>query len=352
VKTLALSRIAALLELPAPPGLDLPITGMAHIDEAGPTELTFLGQERLLPALGRSRAAAVIIDRRLKPAGPVRPALLPVADVDLALARVLAQFAPPVPRPQPGVDPAARVDATARLGQSVAVGPLAVIGPECVIGHRSVIHAGVVIGAGVEIGEDCELFPNVVVRERVTIGHRVVLHSGAVVGTDGFGYRWDGTQHVKIPQIGTVIIEDDVEIGSCSCVDRAKFGATRIGRGTKIDNLVQIGHNAQLGPNCMIVGQAGVAGSARLGAGVVMGGQAGVKDHTILGDGVRVAACAAVMADVPAGETVSGYPAFPHRQSLREQAALRDLPELRVLVRKLQKELAQLRAERGDQAAP
>jgi UDP-3-O-[3-hydroxymyristoyl] glucosamine N-acyltransferase len=216
------------------------------------------------------------------------------------------------------------------------------------------------------LGDDCELFPNVVVRERCTLGHRVVIHAGSVMGSDGFGYRWDGEKHAKIPQIGVVIVEDDVEIGSCVCIDRAKFGATRIGRGTKIDNLVQVGHNAVTGPHCIVVGQAGMAGSVTLGAGVILAGQSAVKDHVHMGDrsilgpcsgvmddvppgqmvtGLPAMPCSGVMDDVPPGQMVTGLPAMPHRQMLREQAALRHLPELRTQVRKLQEELDALKAK-------
>jgi len=173
----------------------------------------------------------------------------------------------------------------------------------------------------------------------------VVIHASSVLGTDGFGYRWDGQKHAKIPQIGTVIVEDDVEIGSCVCIDRAKFSSTRVGRGTKIDNLVQIGHNVQIGPHCIIVGQAGLAGSVRLGERVVLGGQTAVRDHITIGDGAMSAACSAIAEDVEPKTVVSGMPAFPHRQSLREQAALRRLPDLVVQVRKIQEEIAKLKGK-------
>jgi UDP-3-O-[3-hydroxymyristoyl] glucosamine N-acyltransferase len=229
--------------------------------------------------------------------------------------------------------------ATAVLGEGVAIGPFVSIGNRTRIGSRSVIHAGCFIGDDVVIGNDCELFPNVTIRERITIGDRVVIHAGSVLGTDGFGYRWDGRRHAKIPQIGTIIIEDDVEIGSCVCIDRAKFSSTRVGKGSKIDNLVQIGHNVQIGPHCIIVGQVGLAGSVKLGAGVVLGGQAAVRDHISMGDGAMAAACSGVAEDVAPKQIVSGTPALPHRQSLREQAALRHLPEMRNEIRELQEKL-------------
>jgi UDP-3-O-[3-hydroxymyristoyl] glucosamine N-acyltransferase len=184
-----------------------------------------------------------------------------------------------------------------------------------------------------------------VIRQRISIGSRVIIHAGAVIGTDGFGYRWDGTRHAKIPQIGTVIIEDDVEIGSCACIDRAKMGATRIGRGTKIDNLVQIAHNSVVGPHSILAGQAGLAGSVVLGAGVVIGGQVAVADHLRIGDGAMVAGRSGVATDIDAKQIVSGMPALPHRQTLREQGALRKLPDLIHEMKKLQEEIEALKKQ-------
>jgi UDP-3-O-[3-hydroxymyristoyl] glucosamine N-acyltransferase len=235
------------------------------------------------------------------------------------------------------------VAASAVIGEGVRVGPNVVIGERATVGRGTVLHAGVYIGDDTAVGDDCEFFPHVVLRERLTIGSRVVIHAGSVLGTDGFGYRWDGTQHAKVPQIGTIIVGDDVEIGSCVCIDRAKFSATRIGRGTKIDNLVQIGHNVEVGEHCIIVGQAGLAGSAKLGRGVVLGGQVAVRDHITIGDGAMAAATSGIAEDVPPKTIVSGTPALPHRQSLREQAALRDLPDLRNRVKQLQEQVEALK---------
>jgi UDP-3-O-[3-hydroxymyristoyl] glucosamine N-acyltransferase len=236
---------------------------------------------------------------------------------------------------------------TATRGPDTAVGFNCFVGQRVSLGARTVLHPGVYVGDDTTLGDDCEIFPNVTIRERCTIGHRVIVHANSAVGSDGFGYRWDGTKHAKIPQIGTVVIEDDVEIGSCVCIDRAKFGATRVGRGSKLDNLVQFAHNVVAGPHCLLTGQSGVAGSAKLGAGVVLGGQSAVRDHVTMGDGAMLAACSGVMEDVDPKQIVSGLPALPHRQTLREQAAIRHLPELRTEVRKLQDELEQLRKSLG-----
>jgi UDP-3-O-[3-hydroxymyristoyl] glucosamine N-acyltransferase len=340
------AQIAQLLSCAPPPGADaVEITGVAAVDEAGPRQITYVFSDQYVSLLASSQAGALIVQTRLRIPSDWEARALRVDDPELAVAQVLELFAPPVPRPPAGVDPTARVATSAILEPDVAIGPHVVIGDNARIGRGSILHAGVYIGAATVLGQSCELFPHVIVRERITIGSRVIIHAGSVLGTDGFGYRWDGRQHQKIPQIGTVIVEDDVEIGSCVCIDRAKFGSTRIGRGTKIDNLVQIGHNVQVGPHCIIVGQAGLAGSSRLGSGVVLGGQTAVRDHISIGDGAMAAACSAIAEDVDPKTVVSGTPALPHRQSLREQAALRRLPDLVVQVRKLQEQIAELRKQ-------
>lgn len=319
------------------------ISGVAGLADADEQDISYLASDAFLRQFRQTRAAAVVVSKTVKLPANCRPTVLIVDDAELAMIRVLEMFAPPTPRPAPGIDPAARVAPDAVVAESAAIGPMVVVGRRSRIGPRSVIHAGVFIGDDVLIGQDCEIFPNVVVRERITIGDRVIIHAGSVLGSDGFGYRWDGARHAKIPQIGTVIIEDDVELGSCVCVDRAKFGTTRIGRGTKIDNLVQVAHNCVIGPHCLIVGQTGLAGSVVLGSRVTLGGQTAVRDHVTIGDGAAAAARSAIHEDVDANMIVSGMPALPHRQSLREQAALRRLPDLVAQVRKLQEEIAQLK---------
>jgi UDP-3-O-[3-hydroxymyristoyl] glucosamine N-acyltransferase len=347
-----LGDIARLLEVGAPAGYEgVAIGGLAMLSEAGPGDLSFLGSDKYLRAFRASKAAAFLVGRRVKLPGDHGRAVLVVEDADLAMAKVSEAFAPPVPRPAVGIDPAARVDATASVGRDVRVGHNVVIGAGARVGDRTVLHANVFVGDRTVVGADCELFPNVVVRERCTLGDRVVIHAGSVLGSDGFGYRWDGQRHAKVPQIGTVVVEDDVEIGSCVCIDRAKFGATRVGRGTKIDNLVQVAHNVVTGPHCLIIGQAGMAGSVTLGAGVILAGQCAVKDHVTMGDRSILGPCSGLLDDVEPGQMVSGIPAVPHRQRLREEAALRHLPELRVQVRKMQEELDALRKQLPGAAA-
>ncbi len=348
---ISLGDIATMLNCPVPPGAgQTPITGLATLVEARSGELSFLGHDRYVKQFKTTSATAVIVDRRVvlplevmtAPQGQ-KPILLLVDNADLAMSLVLQRFAPPIPRPHPGQHPSATIADSATIGDGARIGPNVVVDDATSIGRNVVLHAGVCIGANVTIGDDCEIFPNTVVRERVTIGSRVIINAGTVIGTDGFGYRWDGKKHAKVPQIGTVIIGDDVEIGSCVCIDRAKFAATVIGNGTKIDNLVQIAHNVKTGPHCIIVGQTGLAGSTELGAGVVLGGQVAVRDHIKIGDGAMAAATSGVADDIPAGEAVMGTPALPRRQALREQAAIRKLPELRVQVQKLAEEIEKLK---------
>jgi UDP-3-O-[3-hydroxymyristoyl] glucosamine N-acyltransferase len=344
MRSLTLSDIARILNCPSPIGDNSrSVTGIATLAEAAPTDLSFLGSEKYLADFHKTRSAAVLVQKRVKLPPNHGKTILLVDDADLAVAQLLTEFAPPIPRPPPGRHQSAVVAPSSSIADGARIGPNVFIGDDCRIGKNVILHAGVYVGSDVVIGDDCELFANVVVRERITLGHRVIIHAGSVLGTDGFGYRWDGKQHAKIPQIGTVIVEDDVEIGSCVCIDRAKFSATRIGRGTKIDNLVQIAHNCIIGPMCIITGQVGLAGSVTLGAGVVLGGQSAIRDHITMGDGSAAAGCSAVAEDVDPKTIVSGLPALPHRQTLREQAALRRLPDLVVQVRKLQEELKQLK---------
>jgi UDP-3-O-[3-hydroxymyristoyl] glucosamine N-acyltransferase len=344
-----LGALAVMIGATVPYGADpeTGLVGISSLTEATGEQVSFCSDVQYLAQLSVTRAAVVIVPRRLKVPAVVKAALLVVDESDLAVNKVLEYFAPPIPRPGVGVDPMARVDATATLAEGVRVGPFVTVGARTRMGKGCVLHPGVHLGEDVVLGEGCELFANVVVRERCTLGNRVVVHANSTIGSDGFGYRWDGRRHAKVPQIGVVLIGDDVEIGSNSCVDRAKFAATVVGPGTKIDNLVQVAHNVRTGAHCIITGQVGLAGSVVLGNGVVLGGQSAVRDHIQLGDGAMVAACSAVAEDVEAKMVVSGLPALPHRQSLREQAALRRLPELVQQMRKVQDDIETLQAAIG-----
>ena len=314
------------------------MAGVNTLDDAGPDELAFLSDAKYRPRLADTKAGAVLVSDGLADES-VRVPQVNVPNAAAAADTVLAMMAPPASRPDVGIDPSARVASTATLGRDVAIGPNAVVGDRCVIGHKTILHAGVVLHDDVTIGDGCELFPGVVIRERCTIGCRVTIHANSVVGTDGFGYRFDGRQHRKIPHVGTVVIEDDVEIGSCTTIDRGKFAETRIGSGTKIDNLVQIAHNVRIGRLCILCANVGIAGSTTVGDGVVLAGGSGLKDHIKVGDRAIIGAYGGATNDVPAGTTLVGVPGVPQRQFLREQAALRKLPELVKELRDLQKRL-------------
>jgi len=312
------------------------IDGLNSVEAGGLGELTFIGSPAHARLWSASKASAALVTEGLLPETPQSDipdsgrVLIFVSDADQAMIVLLEHFAPPVELPALGVDPAATVSPDADLGRGVRIGPGARVGARCRLGDDVTLHAGVVLYPDVSVGDGSVLHANCVVRERCTLGRRVVLHPGAVIGADGFGYRPDpaGRGLRKVPQIGIVEIQDDVEIGACACIDRAKFGATVIGEGSKVDNLVQIGHNCRIGRSCAIAGCVGLAGSVVLGDGVQIGGGAGIADHLRIGHGARVAGMSAVRTDVADGVTVIGVPAEPATLALRQLVALRKLPDL------------------------
>ena len=319
----------------------LRVDGVAALAEAGPHEITWVADDRHAGRLETSRAGAAVVATGF---GPTPMPVILTDDPNLAVIEILTAFAPPVGHPPPGVHESAVVSPTARLGEAVAVGANAVIGDDAILGDRTIVHPNVVIGCETRVGAECLFWPGVVIRERCRLGDRVICHPNATIGADGFGYHFTGGRHVKIPQIGTVEIDDDVEIGAGTCIDRAKFGATRIGQGVKIDNHVQIAHNVVIGPHSMIVAQVGLGGSARLGAGVVMAGRAGARDHVVIGDRAQVAAASVALRDVPAGKMVNGTPAIDHRTHLRSQVLVGRLPEYVALIKDLSRRVEQLEA--------
>jgi len=312
------------------------ISGVADLDTAQVGQISFVSDKTYLPKLAASAASAVVIAKDL---AVDRPAIV-VDRPDLAFAALLERFAPPLPHPV-GVHPSAIVDGT--LAAGVGIGPNVVIGAGSTVGERTVIHANVTIGPNVTIGADCVLWPGVVIRERCRIGDRVTIHPNATLGADGFGYNLVAGTYKKIPHIGIVVIENDVEIGAGACIDRAKAGATVIGTGTKVDNLVQIGHNVRIGANVILVAQVGIAGSTTLGQYVVLGGKVGVRDHVNIGDKVQVAACSCISKDIDAGQVVGGTPAQDVREFYRQQAQVRRLPELTGKVSELAKQVHELK---------
>jgi UDP-3-O-[3-hydroxymyristoyl] glucosamine N-acyltransferase len=280
----------------------------------------------------KSRAAAAVITEKLLPhfdAADPRP-LVAVPDADWGMIELLRAIEPPEPQPDVGVHASAIVHPSAQLGARVRIGPQVTIDAGARIGDDVILHPGVRIYADVEIGEGCVLHANAVVRHRCRLGRRVILHQNVSIGADGFGYRPPRGGHgwVKIPHLGNVMIEDDVEIGANSCVDRAKFGTTLVGEGTKIDNLCQIGHNVRIGKHVSISGLTGVAGSTIIEDGVMIGGGANIRDHITIGAKARVGGASGVAADVPAGMTVMGYPAADMQATLKQWASLRKLPEV------------------------
>jgi UDP-3-O-[3-hydroxymyristoyl] glucosamine N-acyltransferase len=334
----SLGALARLLDATLEGDAELPISGAAGLEDACPGDLVRVEDARWLAAAEASPAAALLVPRDLP--GVSRPALR-VADPRRAFIRVLACLYPPAPV-SPGVHPTAVIGECVTMGEGCAVMAGAVVGARARVGRGVVIHPHVVVGEDVEIGDETVLFPNVTLYPRVSVGRRVRLHAGAVIGADGFGYVSGPRGHEKIPHVGTVIIEDDVEVGANVTIDRATTGATRIGAGTKIDNLVQIGHNCRIGRNGLLVALVGLGGSTTLDDGVVVGGHAGLNDHIHVGSGVIVGGYSAVWGDVSTPGIVSGNPARPHRQQLQVQAALQRLPELARTVADLARRIARL----------
>ncbi len=308
--------------------LETRIESVETLDRAGPRELTFIGNEKFAGRWAASHASAALVEQGLSIDTDDGRPLIFVDGVDLAMAQVLEALAPAPPVPAEGVHPTATVAASASLGADVRIGPGCTVGERVRLGEGTVLHSNVTILDETCVGEGSVFWPGTVVRERCEIGERAIVHPNVTVGSDGFGYRPSGGGLVKLPQIGTVRIGRDVEIGAGTCIDRGKFSATEIGDGTKLDNLVQIAHNCRIGRGVVIAAQTGLAGSVTVEDGAVLGGKVGIRDHVTVGAGAELAAYAAVMEDVPAGATWLGYPAHNARDALREMAAVRKLPNL------------------------
>jgi UDP-3-O-[3-hydroxymyristoyl] glucosamine N-acyltransferase len=303
---------------------DLVLRGFAPADRAQAGDLTFAENESYLLRAEQSAASAIIVGVR---PGTSPKTLILVSNARIAFAKVLPMFFPEPVLPA-GVHPTAVVPASCRVDATAHVGPHCVLGENVQVGARSVLQGGNHVGANSRLGEDVNLFPNVVIYAGTEVGSRVRIHSGTVVGSDGFGYVLDEGKHRKVPQIGNVIIRDDVEIGANVTIDRGALGPTVIGRGTKIDNLVQVAHNVTIGEHCLLVSQVGIAGSTKLGNYVVLGGQVGIAGHLKLGNRVSVAAQSGVMHNIPDGEKWMWSPAQPDRQAKRQMIAVQQLPEL------------------------
>lgn len=325
---------------------DLMIDGLADPDTAMPSAITFIAKASMLDRLVSTRAVAAIVPKDTK---EINLPVIRVQDPVLAAA-VIHNFFLARPFVAAGIDSRACIGKDCRIPAEVSIGPLVVIGDRVVLGNRVTIYPGVVVGHDAEIGDDTVIHANVSVRERCRIGARVTIHNGAVIGADGFGYATDPKgEHIKRPQVGIVQIDDDVEIGANTCIDRATFGKTWIKRGCKLDNLIQIGHNVEIGEGCLLAGQCGIAGSVVLGRGVFLGGQVAITDHVCLGDRVKVAGQSGVIGDVEKGKVVSGTPAIPHRLWLRSSAVYTRLPELAKEIKEMQNNIAELSRRLAEQ---
>jgi UDP-3-O-[3-hydroxymyristoyl] glucosamine N-acyltransferase len=324
------------------------VVALRTLDAAGPDDLSFLTAARYLDAARASRAGALLVGET----APELPAdRLVVADPALALAELVELFHP-APARSAGIHPTAAIDPGAAIDPSAAIGPFAVVERGARVGREAAIGAHAVVGAGAAVGDGAVLHAHVVLYPGVAVGPRTVVHAGAVLGADGFGYASSDSGPRKVPQVGTVEIGAEVEIGALSAVDRALLGATRIGDGTKIDNLVQVGHNVVVGRNAILCGQVGIAGSARLGDGVVVGGQAGIGGHLEVGAGAQVASKSAVYDAVPAGAAVAGIPAAPIGRWRRRQALVARLEEIWRRLRALERRAGGARPERDDGGEP
>jgi UDP-3-O-[3-hydroxymyristoyl] glucosamine N-acyltransferase len=317
---------------------EIVIDSVAGLLDSGPAGLSFIGNDFSLKEASSTRADVLLTHRHIP---ELTCAQIVVAHPALAMARVVEKFFLATPRVT-GISNLAYCGQNVHLGENVSIWPFVTLQDDVKIGRKSHLYSGVFVGEGSTIGEDCVIYPNVTIRERVTIGNRVIIHPGTVIGSDGFGYVQESGRHHKIPQIGTVVIEDDVELGANVTIDRATFGATIVRRGTKVDNLVQIAHNVVIGEDNIVVAQVGIAGSSTTGRHVMVGGQAGIADHVTIGDQVMIAARSGLNRDVAGGEVVAGTPAMPHKTWLKAMAVVAKLPELREQLRKLETRLAAL----------
>jgi UDP-3-O-[3-hydroxymyristoyl] glucosamine N-acyltransferase len=307
-------------------GTDLKITAPEQLDQASATEISFIGHKKYEKFWESSNACAAVVNEDISIEPGENKVFIKVKNADLAMSQVLELFAPPTPLFSMDIHPSATVDPTAFIGSGTRIGAGSYIGPKVQIGENVTIYPNVTILDECSIGNNTIIWSGCVIRERCHIGSNCIIHPNATIGADGFGFRPDPQRGlVKIPQIGNVIIGNNVEIGANSCVDRGKFSSTVLGDGCKIDNLVQIGHNSKLGKFCIMAGNSGLAGSVTLGDGVIIGGSASIKDHTTIGDGAIVGAGSGVVSDIPAGKTMLGYPAVEARDALKQWAILKRL---------------------------
>ncbi|MCM8771116.1 MAG: UDP-3-O-(3-hydroxymyristoyl)glucosamine N-acyltransferase [Candidatus Omnitrophica bacterium] len=336
---LTLKQIADFVQGEVKGDADIVITGVSGIKEAKEGDITFLANTKYAHYLEQTQASAVITSKEITTSS--RP-IIRTENPSLAFAKVVSLISPPQTKQPEGIHPSAILGKDVDLGKNVAIGAYTVVEDHASIGDNTIIYAGCYIGYNSKIGKDSIIYPRVTIREAVTIGNRVVIHSGSVIGSDGFGFVTIDGLHQRIPQIGTVIIQDDVEIGANVTIDRARFEKTIIGKGTKIDNLVQIAHNVVIGENSIIVAQAGISGSTTLGKNVIIAGQAGLVGHISIGDNVVVMAQSGVSKSIPPNTKVWGYPAKEHTEAKKVNACVQRLPHLYKVVEDLKKKIQEL----------
>jgi UDP-3-O-[3-hydroxymyristoyl] glucosamine N-acyltransferase len=335
--TVTLGQLAELVHGQACGDADLVLHAARPLGEAQPGDITFIENDKHAHHLAHCHASAAVVPLTLTVRDGL--AVIRVTDPLGAFVEIVRHLQGQSEPPPHGIDPRAVVHPTARIGPDPSVYPLAVVGEGTVIGARCRIHSSAVIGRHCRLGDDVVIFPNSVLYDGTVVGSRVIIHANAVLGADGFGYRFQGGRHAKVPQLGHVEVGDDVEIGACTTIDRGTFQATRIGEGTKIDNLVQVGHNCHIGKHNLLVSQMGIAGSSSTGDYVVIAGQVGIADHVHIGDRVLIGAKAGVTKDVAAGERMLGAPATPEREQKRILMSLEKLPEIRRELRRLKQHL-------------
>jgi len=329
------------------------VSGIAPLDQAGPDELGFLAQRRYVKYLPECRARAILVGEALAPEAREVATMVIVREPHAALPPLLDAFYPPVPT-QPGIHSTAVLGKGVSLGEGVSIGPYAVLEEGAIIGHRVRIGAHAVVGRGCVVGPESILHPHVVLYPGTRLGERVVLHAGVRLGVDGFGFVPVGGEHRKVPQVGECILEDDVEIGANTCVDRGSIGRTVIGKGSKLDNLIHLAHNVQVGEGVLMAAMVGISGSTRVGNRAMFGGQAGMVGHIEIGEGARIGAQAGVIGDIPPGETVSGYPARNNREFLRAMGLAFKLPDTLRRIEELEARITELESQltEGDRTGP
>lgn len=335
-----LRDLAALIDARIVGDPETEIQRMATIDQAQPGDITFLANPKYLPLLAATQASAVIIGTEVE--APTELNLLQCTNPYLAFAKILTFLHVQRPEAQ-GISPRATVDASAEISAGVTIHPGCVVGARVKIGAQTILYPNVVIYDDVTLGEECTIHAGVVIREGCRIGQRVIIQPSAVIGSDGFGFAPDGESYYKIPQIGIVVVEDDVEVGACSCIDRAALGVTRLGQGVKLDNMVQIAHNVTIGAHTVMAAQTGIAGSSKIGRHCTFGGQSSAAGHIKTGDNLTVAGRGALAGNTAGDQTVAGAPAIPHRDWLKATMIFAKLPSLRKEVMHMQQEIDRLK---------